>query len=110
MVPAAQPPVPYQSDSDSDKESVDFNVDPINLALQWIGFTAAVTRDRIHMEGFGRLFEDLKSIKEKDIPDLADSYGCRTVNDGQFIFGIHRVKYLIGMIHWVQDFTRICCI
>ncbi len=63
-------------------------------------------RERLREEGF-ETFLDLKSLKEKDIRDLADSYGRRTVADGRFIFGIRRVKNLIGMIHWVQDFDRV---
>jgi hypothetical protein len=29
------------------------------------------------------------------------------VADGCFIFGVCRTKYLIGMVHWVQDFARV---
>jgi hypothetical protein len=46
-------------------------------------------------------------MKEKDIRDLAQSYGERTIADGWAIFGIRRIRYLIGLIHWVQDFGRI---
>ena len=81
-------------------------MDPMDLALEWIGFAIAGTRERIRVEGFGS-FDDLNSMKEKDIRDLAESYGRRTVGDGRFIFGIRRTKYLIGLVHWVQDFTRI---
>ena len=81
-------------------------VNPIDLALQWIGFDNAATRDRLRDEGFST-FDDLKSMKEKDIRDLAESYGQRTQGDGRFIFGIRRTRYLLGMIHWVQDFGRV---
>ena len=79
---------------------------PMDTALQWIGFDVAVTRDRLRAEGFDS-FDDLKSMKEKDIRDLAESYGRRTVGDGRFIFGVRRIRYLIGFVHWVQDFGRI---
>jgi hypothetical protein len=46
-------------------------------------------------------------MKEKDIRDLAESYGRRAQGGGRFIFGIRRTRYLLGMIHWVQDFGRI---
>jgi hypothetical protein len=46
-------------------------------------------------------------MKEKDIRDLAESYGQRTAGDGRFIFGIRRTRYLLGLIHWVQDFGRV---
>jgi hypothetical protein len=81
-------------------------IDPMDLELEWIGFGIAATRERIQIEGF-ESFEDLNSMKEKDIRDLAESYGRRTIGDGRFIFGICRTKYLIGLIHWVQDFARI---
>jgi hypothetical protein len=67
-------------------------VEPMDLALEWIGFGIAATRERIRVEGFGT-FEDLNSMKEKDIRDLAESYGRRTIGDGRFIFGIRRTKY-----------------
>jgi hypothetical protein len=46
-------------------------------------------------------------MKEKDIHDLAESYGRRTVADGRSIVGLRRIRYLIGLIHWVQDFARV---
>jgi hypothetical protein len=42
-------------------------------------------RERLREEGF-ETFRDLKSLKEKDIRDLADSYGRRTVADGRFAY------------------------
>ena len=81
-------------------------VNPMDTALQWIGFDNAAKRERIQVEGFGT-FDNLTSMKEKDIKDLAESYGRRTVGDGRFIFGIRHTKYLIGLVHWVQDFARI---
>jgi hypothetical protein len=84
----------------------DPNVLDMDIALQWIGFNDEATRNRIRIEGF-ETFEDLKSMKDKDIRDLAESYGRRTAGDGRFIFGVRRIRYLIGMIHWVQDFARI---
>ena len=81
-------------------------LNPVDLALQWIGFDNPATRIRLRTEGF-EAFEDLESMKEKDIRDLAESYGRRTVADGRFIFGVRRIRYLLGLIHWVQDFKRI---
>ena len=78
----------------------------MDTALTWIGFANQATRNRIQLEGFGS-FDDLKSMKEKDIRDLAESYGRCTAADGHFIIRISRIRYLISMVHWVQDFTRI---
>ena len=47
------------------------------------------------------------STKAKDISSLAESYGRRTVADGRVIFGLRRIRHLIGLIHWVQDFRRV---
>ena len=56
--------------------------DEMNLALTWTGFDNEATRNRIQVEGFGS-FNDLKSMKkEKDIWDLAESYGRRTAAYG----------------------------
>jgi hypothetical protein len=78
----------------------------MDTTLTWIGIDNEATRNRIQVEGFGS-FDDLASMKEKDIRDLAESYGRWTASDGCFIFGIRRIWYLIGMVPWVHDFTRI---
>ena len=78
----------------------------MDVILGWIGFDQVATRDRIREEGF-ETFDDLSNMKEKDIRDLAESYSRRTVADGRVIFGIRRIRYMIGLIHWVQDFIRI---
>jgi hypothetical protein len=90
----------------ADDAGGDIIPNPVDLALQWIGFDNLATRNRLRTEGF-EAFEDLASMKEKDIRDLAESYGRRTVADGRFIFGVRRIRYLLGLIHWVQDFKRI---
>ena len=77
----------------------------MDTILTWIGFDNQATRERIRAEGLGS-FSDLMPMKEKDIRDLAESYGRRTVGDGRVIFGLRRIRYLIGLIHWVQDFGR----
>ena len=79
---------------------------PMDLILTWIGFDLAPIRERIRTEGF-ESFEDLLAMKEKDIRDLADSYAKRTIADGRVIFGLRKTRYMIGLIHWVQDFVRI---
>ena len=78
----------------------------MDIVLTWIGFDQPATRARIRAEGF-ESFDGLTTMKEKDIRDLAESYGRRTVADGRTIFGLRRIRYLIGLIHWVQDFGRV---
>ena len=78
----------------------------MDTVLEWIGFNVAATRERIREEGF-ETFDDLVTMKEKDVRDLAESYSRRTIADGRAIFGVRRIRFLIGLIHWVQDFGRI---
>ena len=80
-------------------------VNAMDTALQWIGFENADTCNCLRVEGFDS-FDDLNSMTDKDIRDLAESYGCRTLTDGRFILGIRRICYLLGMVHWVQDFEH----
>lgn len=78
----------------------------MDTALLWVGFDQEATRNRLRAEGFDT-FDDLAGMKEKDIRELADSYSRRTVADGRTIFGLRKTRYLIGLVHWVQDFARI---
>jgi hypothetical protein len=78
----------------------------MDTVLTWIGFDDVDTRNRIRLEGFNE-YSDLLTMNEKDIRDLAESYSRRTVADGRFIFGVRRIKHLLGLIHWVQDFQRV---
>jgi hypothetical protein len=78
----------------------------MDTALLWIGFDQEATRNRLRAEGFDT-FDDLTGMKEKDIRELADSYSRRTLADGRTIFGLRRTRFLIGLVHWVQDFARI---
>ena len=32
---------------------------------------------------------------------------CTILADGWFIFGTRRIRYLMGLVHWAHDFTRI---
>ena len=78
----------------------------MDIILTWIGFDQEATRNRLQAEGF-ESFSDVLAMKEKDVRDLAESYGRRTVADGRAIFGLRKIRYLIGLIHWVQDYQRI---
>jgi hypothetical protein len=78
----------------------------MDTVLMWIGFDQEAMMNRLREEGF-ESFGDLTSMKEKDICDLAESYGRPTVADGRSIFGLRRIRNLIGLIHWVQDFAKV---
>ena len=105
--------------NEADEASVDSNasappiinqpppiMNEMNLAMLHIGFVNLGVRQRLRDEGLAS-FDDLKSLTEKDIRDVAETFGQRTANDGRFIFGIRRTRLLIGLVHWVQDFGRI---
>ena len=87
----------------------DVAVEPpvMDTMLTWVGFDQIATRIRICEEGFGSFDDLMPTMKEKDIRDLADSFGRRTVVDGRVTFGLRRIRYLIGLIQCVQDFARI---
>ena len=70
----------------------------MDTILTWIGFEQDATRERLLEEGF-ESFADVLAMKEKDVRDLADSYGRRTVADGRAIFGLRKTLYPIGLIH-----------
>ena len=80
-------------------------VNEMEDALTWIGFT--VQAQRTALLGDLANFTEFSELNKKDISDLAESYGKRTVADGKFIFGLQRTKRLKAMIHWVQDFERV---
>ena len=77
----------------------------MDTILSWIGFEQDATRECLLEEGF-ESFANVLAMKEKDVRDLADSYGRRTVADGRAMFGLRKTRYLIGLIHWVQDYQR----
>ena len=78
----------------------------MDTVLMWIEVDQEAMRNRLSEEGF-ESFGDLTTMKKKDIRDLAESYGRRTVANGRSIFGLRHIRYLIRLIHWVQDFARV---
>ena len=84
-------------------------VDPyiiVDQCLDWIGFGIPNQRASTSTEvGFNSL-NDLNNIKEKDIRDMANSFQKRTIAN-RINFSMRRTKWLVAMMHWVQDFS--CC-
>ena len=83
-------------------------VDPyivVDQCLDWIGFGIPNQRVSISTGAGFNSFNDLNDIKEKDIRDMADSFQKRTIAN-RINFGIRRTKWLIAMMHWVQDFSH----
>ena len=54
--------------------------------------------------GFNSL-NNLNDIEEKDIWDMADSFQKRTIANC-INFGMRCTKWLLAMMHWVQDFSH----
>ena len=84
-------------------------IDQIREILTWIGFTIDANRTSIINDAFSE-FSDIQSLTEKDITELSESFGRRTVTNGRIDFGIRRTKRLKFMMHWVQDFYRVSMI
>lgn len=77
----------------------------IDFILHAIGFLDAANRNSIMVAGLAD-YSDFREINEKDIRDMAEDFGKRTVANGRIIFGLGRIKKLIGVMHWIQDCYR----
>ena len=77
----------------------------VDQCLEWIGFGIPNQRAAISTKAGFNSLEDLIDIEEKDIRDMADSFQKRTIAH-RINFGMRRTKWLIAMMHWVQDFYR----
>jgi hypothetical protein len=77
----------------------------VHHLLDAIGFNDAVQRERIIESGLAD-YEDFRYLVDKDIRDMADEFGKRSVQNGRIIFGLGRTKKLTGVMHWIQDCYR----
>ena len=89
------------SDAGSDDEGVEFDLE---LALQWIGFEDQAQRQAIMNDAFVD-FDDMKSMKVKEISEIAYGFSKRAGN-AKIIFGHRRMTRIKELVHWVQDFYR----
>ena len=83
-------------------------VDPyiiVNQCLDWIGFGIPNQQASISTEAGFNSLNDLNDIEEKDIQDMADSFLKQTIAN-RINFDMRCTKWLIAMMHWVQDFSR----
>ena len=78
----------------------------VNQCLQWIGFADVNQRNSIIDEAGLNTLRDLFDISEVDICDIAESFSKRSPANTRIIFGMRRIKWLIAMMHWAQDFKR----
>ena len=77
----------------------------VDQCLQWIGFANAAHCQAIRDEAGLDSLADFIDITETDIRDMADSFAKRSPAQ-RFIFGMQRIKWLPGLMHWVQDQDR----
>jgi hypothetical protein len=77
----------------------------VHFLLNAIGFTIAQQREQIIGAGLGD-YEDFRYLSEKDIRDMAEEFGKRSIQNGRIIFGLGRTKKLTGLMHWIQDCHR----
>ena len=75
----------------------------VEQCLEWIGFGVPNHRASISTEAGFNSLDDLNDIEEKDIRDMADSFQKRTIAI-RINFEMRHTKWLIAMMHWVQDF------
>ena len=76
----------------------------VNQCLQWIGFADVNQRHSIIDEAGLNTLRDLFDVSEVDIHDMAESFSQRSPANTRIIFGMRRIKWLIAMMHWAQDF------
>ena len=79
-------------------------IEGIQFVLQTIGFNADESAGIMEAGLSG--FEDFRYLVEKDIRDMADEFGKRSMAQGRIVFGRGRTKKLTGVMHWVQDRFR----
>ena len=58
-------------------------------------------RDEAGLDGLA----DFIDVTENDIRDMAESFAKRSPAH-RFIFGMQQIKWLLGLMHWVQDQDR----
>ena len=80
------------------------NLNPLDVALMAIGFTAAQTRVLVENDFID--YDSLKLIDKKDVLMAADSYGKRSTVAERIQFGSTRLNRLVGLMHLVQDYAR----
>ena len=77
----------------------------IPYVLNVIGFNLPTERENIMAAGLAE-FSDFRFIEEKDIRDMSEEFGKRNIVAGRIVFGIGRIKRMIGAMYWIQDCYR----
>ena len=77
----------------------------VDQCLDWIEFGIPNQRASISTEAGFNSLDALNDIEEKEITNMADSFQKRTIAN-RVNFGMRHTKWLIAMMHRVQDFSR----
>ena len=81
----------------------------VDQSIAWIGFGTEVNRNNIRDEGGLEAFDDFFGFTMINIQDMASGFSNRTIAKRRINFGMWRVKYTLGIMHWAQDETRRPC-
>ena len=74
--------------------------------LEYSGFDESVQRTIIVSDGFG-IYDDILTLGESDIVNLAKGLSDSTVSIGEIRFSLRWTNFVKATIHWAQDFRRI---
>ena len=77
----------------------------MDQCLQWIRFANVAHRQAIRDEAGLDSLADFIDVTETNIRDMAESFAKRSPAQ-RFIFGMRRIKWLLSLMHWVQDQDR----
>ena len=81
-------------------------IDQLRSILNWIGFTSAPEHISITTNAF-TMYDNLLSLKEKDITELSEAFSSRTTTNRKINFDVRRTKKMKWLVHWAQNFLRI---
>ena len=79
---------------------------PVDQALEWIGFGMEGNHNSIRNEGGMRAFDNFVGLTVSDIWDTASGFYKRTTAQWRINFGMQHVNYTLGIMHWAQDEIR----
>ena len=78
----------------------------IDKILEYSGFDDSAQRIIITEDGF-ESYDDILTLGDSDIMNLAKGFSDRTVAAGKISFGLCWTNILQVTIHWAQEFRRI---
>ena len=81
------------------------DIKQIEQILEWIEFADGIQRNRIINDAFAT-YNDILTMKEKDVTELSTSFSRQTSANGRIGFGIRQTNKLKHLMHWVQDSAR----